>query len=66
MLDIFGKIPLNSSSCTAKFPSVKVNEVKGGCNPAPLKREVEGDQLIIKIEDIMEGDKYFNFTGGGK
>jgi len=40
-----------------------VNEVKGGCNPAPLTRTVEGDQLIIKVKDILEGKEFFNFSG---
>jgi uncharacterized membrane protein len=50
-------------NCGRRFASIKVNEVKGGCNPAPLKRTVEGDNLVIKIEDILEGKSYFNFAG---
>jgi uncharacterized membrane protein len=48
-------------NCGQKFASVKVNEVKGGCNPAPLAREVVGDNLVIKVSDIKEGQRYFNF-----
>ncbi len=50
-------------NCGRKFASVLVNEVKGGCNPAPLIRIVEGDQLIIKVKDILEGKQFFNFSG---
>ena len=50
-------------NCGRKFASVLVNEVKGGCNPAPLNREVQGDKLVIKIEDIAKGKQYFDFSG---
>ena len=36
-------------NCGRRFASVLVNEVQGGCNPAPLKRRIEGDQLVIVI-----------------
>ncbi|MFH1124737.1 MAG: DUF2318 domain-containing protein [Pseudomonadota bacterium] len=47
-------------NCGQRFASVKVNEVRGGCNPAPLNREIVGDQLVIKVKDIIEGKQYFN------
>ena len=50
-------------NCGRQFASVLVNEVKGGCNPAPLIRTVIGDQLVIKVKDILEGKQYFNFSG---
>lgn len=50
-------------NCGRKFASILVNEVKGGCNPAPLTRTVESDRLVIKVKDILEGKKYFNFSG---
>ena len=49
-------------NCGRKFDSVRINEVKGGCNPAPLKRRIEGNQLIIQKADILEGLRYFNFS----
>lgn len=52
-------------NCGRRFDSVRINEVKGGCNPAPLNRSVEGDQLVIKVDDILEGKPYFNFSGKG-
>ncbi|MCA1905923.1 MAG: DUF2318 domain-containing protein [Desulfarculus sp.] len=49
------------NNCGRRFASVKVNEVKGGCNPAPLARTIQGDRLVIKVQDILEGRAYFNF-----
>jgi uncharacterized membrane protein len=49
-------------NCGRKFASVLVNEVKGGCNPAPLNRIVENGQVIIQVKDILEGKQYFNFS----
>ncbi len=48
-------------NCGRKFASELVNEVKGGCNPAPLNRQIKGDQLVIKVDDILTGKTYFNF-----
>ena len=50
-------------NCGRRFASVLVNEVKGGCNPAPLNRNLENDKLVIKIKDILEGRQYFDFKG---
>jgi len=47
------------NQCGQAFPSVKVNEVKGGCNPAPLDRKVEGQYLVIRKSDIVAGKEYF-------
>ena len=49
-------------NCGRKFDSVRINEVKGGCNPAPLNRRIEGDRLIIQKADILDGRQYFNFS----
>jgi uncharacterized membrane protein len=49
-------------NCGRRFASVRVNEVKGGCNPAPLDREVRGDKLVIQVKDILEGRTYFDFS----
>jgi uncharacterized membrane protein len=35
--------------------------VQGGCNPAPLKRTIENGNLVIRINDILDGKQYFNF-----
>ncbi len=50
-------------NCGRRFASVLVNEVKGGCNPAPLSRKLENDKLIIQIKDIEQGRQYFTFDG---
>jgi len=50
-------------NCGRKFASVLVNEVKGGCNPAPLNRSVQNGKLIIQVKDILDGKQYFNFAG---
>ena len=47
------------NNCGQHFPSDRVNEVKGGCNPAPLERKVEGDHLMIKASDLRQGAFYF-------
>ena len=46
--------------CGQKFPSDKINEVKGGCNPSPLNRRIEGKKVVIDKRDILEGEFYFN------
>jgi len=50
-------------NCGRRFASVLVNEVKGGCNPAPLNRGIAGDKLVIHVNDILQGQQYFNFSG---
>ncbi len=49
-------------NCGREFASVLVNEVKGGCNPAPLRRSLEGDKVVIEIADILAGKQYFDFS----
>ena len=50
-------------NCGQRFHSTQVNEVKGGCNPAPLERRVENGMLLIRVSDILEGKNYFDFSG---
>jgi uncharacterized membrane protein len=52
-------------NCGRRFPSVKVNEVKGGCNPAPLVRQLRDGRVIIRTTDILAGKQYFDFSGKG-
>jgi uncharacterized membrane protein len=49
-------------NCGRRFASILVNEVKGGCNPAPLDRHVENGKVIIQVRDILKGKKFFNFS----
>jgi len=53
-------------NCGRKFASIRVNEIKGGCNPAPLNRQVVGDAVMIKVADILEGKGYFDFSQRGR
>lgn len=52
-------------NCGKRFASIRVNEVRGGCNPAPLSRAVLDGKLVIEVEDILEGTKYFDFSRTG-
>ncbi len=53
-------------NCGRRFASVLVNEVKGGCNPAPLQRQVVDGQLVLKVSDIVQGGRqYFDFSRRG-
>jgi uncharacterized membrane protein len=52
-------------NCGKRFASLRAGDVQGGCNPAPLKREVVGDKLVVKLKDLLEGKKYFNFAKKG-
>ena len=47
------------NNCGLKFPSAKINEVHGGCNPVSLPRAVEGDSLVIKASDLESRRQYF-------
>ena len=52
-------------NCGRRFAADRINEVKGGCNPAPLQRTIDGDQLVIRVADIEAGRGYFNFKQKG-
>ena len=47
-------------NCGRRFASNRINEVEGGCNPAPLKRMITEKNLEIKAADIIAGARYFN------
>ncbi|MFH1834861.1 MAG: DUF2318 domain-containing protein [Methanobacteriota archaeon] len=47
------------NNCGRKFPSNLINVEQGGCNPAPLTREIVDDNLVIKKSDIELGARYF-------
>lgn len=48
-------------NCGQKFASNRINEVKGGCNPAPLARQIEGKYLVIDMKTINANKWYSNF-----
>jgi uncharacterized membrane protein len=43
------------NNCDQTFASDKINEIKGGCNPAPLQRRVEGGNLLIAEAGLKQG-----------
>lgn len=47
-------------NCGRRFASININDVKGGCNPAPLNRRVENGEVVITAADILEGQGHFN------
>jgi uncharacterized membrane protein len=49
------------TNCGRRFASNRINEVKGGCNPAPLNREIEGDNLVISMADINKNSWYCEY-----
>lgn len=49
------------TNCGQRFLSTRINVVKGGCNPAPLERRIEGAYLAIKMEDINKNSWYCKF-----
>ena len=47
------------NNCGRRFPSTKINEVEGGCNPSPVDRTIKGDSLVLKTADLQAGVQYF-------
>ena len=47
------------NNCGLTFPSDKINEIHGGCNPVGLPRTVEGDHLVIKAAELESRGNYF-------
>lgn len=47
------------NNCDQEFRTDLVNQVKGGCNPAPLSRRLDGQQLVINERDLLSGSWYF-------
>jgi len=47
------------NNCGQTFPSKRIGEIKGGCNPHPLARGIEGQYLVIKKAEIVARKDYF-------
>lgn len=47
------------NNCGQVFPTDRINIEKGGCNPAPLDRTTEGENVVLKVSDIFQGVRYF-------
>ena len=48
-------------NCKMRFATERINDVKGGCNPAPLNRTIEKGNLKISMEDINANAWYCEF-----
>ena len=48
------------NNCDQRFRTHMVNVVKGGCNPAPLQRQLIGETLVLSVNDIEKGAWYFS------
>jgi len=46
-------------NCGMRFRTDKINEVRGGCNPAPLNRALKGGSLVITQGDVLQGLGFF-------
>jgi uncharacterized membrane protein len=47
------------NNCGLKFHSALINEVAGGCNPIGVPRTIDGDQIVIKANDLERGGRFF-------
>jgi uncharacterized membrane protein len=47
------------NNCNMKFESTRINVVKGGCNPAPLTREIVDDKIVLHERELINGQRYF-------
>lgn len=47
------------NNCNQRFDSRLINVVRGGCNPSPLRRSLDGEQLVLAEADLRTGRRYF-------
>jgi len=47
------------NNCGNRFPADKINVVRGGCNPVPLDRSFDGEQLVISASQLEQLASYF-------
>lgn len=47
------------NNCGQQFRSDQINVIKGGCNPAPLTREVANGQVVLYEQELISGRSYF-------
>lgn len=47
------------NNCGRRFHVTRINVEQGGCNPAPLNRQIKGQELIIRVDDIVPGARFF-------
>ncbi len=47
------------NNCGQTFPSNRIGETKGGCNPHPLAHRIDNGRMVIRKSDIAAGKDYF-------
>lgn len=47
------------NNCGRHFPSTDINVLQGGCNPAPLDRNVQGENVVLTAAALEAGAWYF-------
>ncbi|MFC1770997.1 Fe-S-containing protein [Candidatus Margulisiibacteriota bacterium] len=47
------------NNCGQTFPTNRINIEKGGCNPAPIERTIVDSKVVINVQDLYSGLKYF-------
>jgi uncharacterized membrane protein len=47
------------NKCGQTFPSAQINVLRGGCNPVPVERHVEGGQVVVRAASLEQGAAYF-------
>ena len=50
---------LVDNKCDTASRLAEVNGNRGGCRPVPLKHRIEGDQLVLAENDILQGWRLF-------
>lgn len=49
------------TNCGRRFATDRINEVKGGCNPAPLMRVIDDKDLVISMQNINANAWYCKY-----
>lgn len=47
------------ANCGQRFHVSRINEVQGGCNPAPLARAEQDGEMVIALDDLVQGARFF-------
>jgi uncharacterized membrane protein len=47
------------TNCGKKFRTDRINEVTGGCNPAGLSRTIKDGKVVISLQALNEGTRFF-------
>lgn len=47
------------NNCGRHFKSTDINVLQGGCNPAPIDRVVQGDNVVLSAAALEAGAWYF-------